>query len=193
MADHLVPIRVKITRGVARNGQVQNIYPDFNKIAPELRGGMDWTYFFDTHGIGWHYDHKSGFGEVDDYNNDPNCQFGATMVPEAFAMAAVANFPDRVQTITEAEFEKFYEERAHAHEPDELEDVEVLQGLLLRHQLEQAGLMATPSQEEKQRRALALDPQHPSRGIRRNTNKRYEAIKAKRGFTVAPSVRKRPL
>jgi hypothetical protein len=172
----LVPLKIKITRH-APQGQLVNKYPDFNSLPAELRAGLDWSQFFDHYGLGWHYD-KCGFGEVDAENPDPTCQYGYTLVPEDFAAAALAAFPETVSEIDEAEFERVYNERCHDHEPEFRYDLSVLQALAAKRQL---GIALTVSEQE------SLDPDHPRSGIVRNPRKTWENYKKLR----APEIVKR--
>lgn len=165
----LVPIKIKITRG-ARSGQLVNIYPDFNKLRPEVRDNMDWSLFFDSKGIGWHYDKLSGFGESDEFNDDPGVQYGCTCVPLAFAEEAVTTFPDLVEIIDEEEFEAFYDDRSHVNEPEEIIDESILNALNVKLQM---GMVQSFSDEN------ALNPDHPSPGIRKNHRKRWADFKNK--------------
>ena len=178
--DHqnLVPIRIKITRGM-RNGRMQNIYPNFNKIASNIRQGLDWSNYFDQFGLSWHYDRKSGFGDTDTYNSDPNVQYGCTCVPQDFADKAVEQFPGSVEQIKEVDFEKFYNEQAHAHEPEENYSTEVLQALSAKKDL---GLALSAHDNR------CLDPDDPCPGIVKNKNKTWKLHKSRRKCTIHPDL-----
>lgn len=180
--DHqnLVPIRIKITRGM-RNGRMQNIYPNFNKIASNIRQGLDWSNYFDQFGLSWHYDRKSGFGDKDTYNPDPNIQYGCTCVPQDFADKAVELFPTLVEQITEILFETFYDEQAHAHEPVDNYSTDVLQALAAKNTL---GIAQTAHD------ARCLDPTDPCPGIVANKNKTWLLYKARRGCGITASLAK---
>lgn len=114
----LVPLRIKIGRKQSSKG-MRNDYPDFNAIDSVIRHGLDWSNYVDTYGTRWHYDKLSGFKESDAYNPDPMIQYGMFAVPEDFANAALTLFPTKVEQLTEAEFETFYNDRAHSHESEE--------------------------------------------------------------------------
>ena len=163
---------------------------------------MDWSKYFDVFGIGWHYDKLSGLG-VSDFddpdvdndhphaNPDPSCWFGATCVPADFATKAAEMWPDRVELLDEASWEKFYDDRAHVKEPTEHLDTDVLQGIAARVALEQApnehAPTTAPSAAILAARAKCLDPAcqtHP--GIRKNLNRRWADHKAARGITIHP-------
>jgi hypothetical protein len=178
----LVPIRIKIGRALV-DGRMQNKYPNFNEIDPTIRHNLDFSFYVDAYGIGWHYDKKSGFGECDDYNEDCDCQYAMTAVPADFAKAAVKLFPNHVFLMTEDEAEIFYNDRAHDHEESEILDVPQLQGIAARVELEKAGVAPPPSKELHALRKRCLDPddQHKP-GIRKNMNKTWKRLKERRGF-----------
>jgi hypothetical protein len=179
----LVPIRIKITRGV-KNGQLQNIYPAFNELDPSVRGNCDWAQFIDQYGIGHHYDHECGFGETDAYNDDPGVQYTATCVPAAFASAAVDTFPNLVEILSETDFEAFYNTRSHDKDDTEVLDTEVLMGIQARIALEDAGAAPAPSTEIRARRTECLDPTHKRRGIRKNLRKKWADFKTLKGIEI---------
>jgi len=179
----LVCLKVKICRKHRADGKgMENDYPDFNQIPVHLRGEMDWCNYIDQFG-GWHYDKESGFFAVDPgdpsdpHNNiDPNCQYGCMLVEQAFADAAITKFGDRVSKIDEASFERFYNERAHAHEPVESVDLTIVQGIAAK---KQAGAALTKADND------ALDPTNPTRGIRKNHHRYFKDWKKKRGVAIA--------
>lgn len=174
----LVPIKIKILRGLV-GGKLQNKYPDFNSLSPEVRGHMDWSYFIDAHGFGMLYDQKSGFGEGDEENDDPDCQFCATLVPLEFAEAAVAKL-ENVEIIDEEQWQHFFEGRQRTAFEIEVLDTEVLQGILARVQLEQLGEAPEPSPEILEARVKCLDPtDQDHRGIRRSEKRLWVEAKAK--------------
>lgn len=188
MAD-LVPIKIKITRGMVGD-KFQNVYPDFNKLPSGVREGLDWSHYLDHHGIGLHYDQVSGFGETDEENPDPTCMYCATAVPEAFATAARQMFPLLVSILTEDEFEHFYDNRAHVHDPEEKIDKAVVEAMILRKQMEDAGLVPQPTVGEVNRRKRALDPNSATPGIRKNHHRRYVDMKERRAVRIRQDLRK---
>lgn len=163
----LVALRVTITRGV-RGKRTQNIYPDFNSIAPEIRRNMDWAHYVDEAGIGWLYDKVAAFGESDAYSPDPGVQFGMLCVPEDFALEALRLFPSTVVRLTAAEAAAFYGMRSNPNEPEELVDDAVLERLIRRVQAEQLGLLPAPTPAEERRRRDALDPALQTPGVTHN-------------------------
>jgi hypothetical protein len=89
-------------------------------------------------------------------------QWGVLMIPLEFASQAIAMFPDEVISLTQAECYDFYDNKAHAHEPDEILDNTVLEGIKAKQDL---GIELTTAQLE------ALDPENDRKGICRNKNK----------------------
>jgi hypothetical protein len=181
----LVPLKIKILRKVRDlpNGRstISNDYPDFNSLDSVLRNNLDWCYFVDQFG-GWHYDKLSGFGEADDVNiNDPHnnpdstCQYGCFLAPKDFAKAAIEKFPDRVFELNEELWEKFYDDRAHVDEPDEIIDQNVINTINAKKSL---GLRIT------NRDLDALDPDKPIPGITHNMKKRWKDVKSRRKVTI---------
>lgn len=184
----LVPIKVRI--GLRPNGHAD--HPDFNLLPPEVRdGGLDWSIYIDRFGIGWHYDKVCGHKETDAGNPDVpadhghrctefGVQYACTLVPEPFALAAVAKFPGAVAIIDETSFESFYDDRAHAQEPDILRDADVLRAIRDQMALEADPLVTTPEPtlSEKRARTDALDPDVQSvRGVRKNLRRRWADAK----------------
>lgn len=149
-------------------------YPNFNLIASSIRKGMDWSKYIDKYGIGLHYDKTSGHKE-ESVDSPQGQQLACMCVPSDFATEAVALFPDEVSIIPEADFETFYNDRAHAHEPDEHVDAEVLQAIEAKE-----GVGAAVPEKE-----AAIDPLNDARGIRKNTNKTWADFKVKAGVAIA--------
>lgn len=172
MVRNLVPIKVKI--GLRENGQAQ--YPDFN-LLPSV-GGVDWSKYVDINGLGWHYDKTCGHRE-DSVDSPFGMQWGVLIVPREFANEAIARFPEEVTKFTELELEDFYDNKAHAHEPDEHIQDQVLAVFEL---IEKNG--GTLTQEQQERRARALDPNDPEPGVRRNKKKRWAENKIEAGVII---------
>ena len=161
----LTALKVKI--GLKDSGQAK--YPDFNQLQVVKDMNMDWAKYVDTHGLGWHYDKTSG--HKDDTDDSPfGQQWGCLVVPAAFATQAVAMFPDDCEIIDDTAFGKFHDEKAHAHEPDELIDKTILDGIKVKQDL---GLELTATQTK------ALDPEDDTPGIRMNVTKTWAGRKAK--------------
>jgi len=166
----LVPLLVTIKRGLVGN-KMQNIYPDFKQVPDAIRKGLDWSYYVDAHGIGVHYDKVEGFGE----GGDPTVQMCMICVPADFAAEAVKLFPDTVKKMTAAACESFYNDKAHAHEPEFQNDSAELTALAAKKTL---GIAECPDDK------CALDPDHPRVGIRRNKNKTWKQFCVKRTVTL---------
>lgn len=161
----LIPLKVTIRR--AADGKHK--FPSFNDIPGSKRDNLDWSQYIDKFG-GWHYDKECGFGEADEENPDPDTWCGCFLVPEDFADAALDTFPEDVEEVDETEFERFYDNRAHAHEPELRYDTQVLQALAAKKTL---GLELTDEDN------AALDPDKPLPGIRRNKKRKWKDRKAK--------------
>jgi len=183
--QELVPIKVKILRKAREmpNGKatVTNDYPDFNSIDAKLRNNMDWCYFVDQFG-GWHYDRVSKFGEADDVDvNDPHnnpdisCQYGGLLVPKDFAKEALKRFPDKVFELSEDLWEKFYNDRAHVDEPDEVINQRVIDIINAKKSL---GLVMSSRDRD------AVDPDKPTPGITKNLRKNWKDVKKRRKITI---------
>lgn len=175
---HLVPLKVRIGLKQQKRRQI-HAYPDFNSLDAELRDGLDWCHFVDQYG-GWHYDQIAGHADHDD-ESPRGTWFGMLLVPEAFALAAVAKFPDQVEILDETEAERFYEQRAHVNEPAVHEDVQVLQAIAAKRAL---GV----KEDEHDRRAL--DVNHSSSGRRVNKKKTWDGFKQACGIEIHPGCRK---
>lgn len=187
----LVAIKVKIPL----NSKGHHAYPNFNLLDSSVRGGTDWAKYVDANGGGWHYDKVSGHGFSDannpdvppghkHRNDDPAVWYGCLCVPEPFALAAEAMFPTQVELLSETDFELFHDDRAHAHEPEEIFDKDVVESIMTQRKAEAEGLMPAPSAAKIQARADAMDPTKTARGVRKNLRRKYVDYKASRGFTL---------
>lgn len=179
MPEQLVPLRVSILRGSTGND-----YPDFDRVPLGARRGMKWTRYVDKIGGGWNYDRVAGFGKSDAYSPDPGVCFGLILVYQDFAQVASSLFPGRVIILSEADAEVFWDTRAHVEDEEFLYDAEVLQALAALDQLEGSGRRSAPSQAERNQRSKALDPDQPTRGVRRNPHKTWASFKVHREFQV---------
>lgn len=163
---NLIPIKVKLIMKATGEGID---WPDLNQISEEIREGLAWSRYIDIRGIGWHYNKVSNLGKGGDYGE------AATCVPETFANAAVALFPDKISILTELEFEDFYDNYSHIEEPDEEIDFEIIQGIQAKQAL---GLTLTSQQ------LSAIDPNTDTRGIRKNKNRFWVDYKASIGLEI---------
>jgi hypothetical protein len=182
---NLVALKVIIKTDPVNGGA---LYPDFNLISNATRNGMDWSNYIDINGGGWHYDKTSGH-QVDTADSPLGQQIGCLCVPQAFAAEALAMFPADVSELTEAEFELFHDDKAHAHEPDDKLDSDVLNGLNAQRQL----MIATEKTAEDTskiavldvRIAKALDPNDDSEmGVSKNVNRRWVDLKASQNLAL---------
>ena len=165
----LVPIKVKIL-----SGQSGCLYPDFNALEIVKASGMDWSQYIDQDGSGWLYDKKCGHAEVDE-DSPAGVWMGMLLIPEQFAVEAIAMFPDRITKLTGVECEKFYNERHACKMNDEDIDSDILQNIKAKQDL---GLPLSVSQVK------ALDPEDDTPGIRKNKNKVFADYVATRDISV---------
>jgi len=170
----LTPIKVKI--GLKGDGSAK--YPDFNSLPVVKNSGADWSKYIDIHGTGWHYDKQCGHDQEDDTSTFGE-QWGMILIPGIFAKQAIATFPSEVEVITEEACGVFFEERAHAHEPDEIVDSTVMENIKTRREL---GL--SPLTNE----AKIIDPEDATPGIRKNKNKRWADYKGLKGINIKTRV-----
>lgn len=159
----LVPIKVKI--GLRSNGHAD--HPNFNQLNCVKDSSLDWSRYVDIKGLGWHYDKKCGHRE-EDSTSPYGMQWGVLIIPKEFADEAKDFFPEVIEKLTEIKLEKFYDERAHAHEPNEKIDVNVLQAIKMK---QDNGIDLTEDQQK------ALDPSDDTRGIRKNKKKKWDDFK----------------
>jgi len=97
------------------------------------------------------------------------------LVPATFVTEALAAFPDECETMKETDVQTFYDEKAHAHEPDEEIDEKVLTSIKMKQDL---GVALTPDQIK------ALDPEDETRGIRKNKRKKWADYKALKNISL---------
>ena len=166
----LVPLQVKI----GLDSKNFHKFPDFNTLSSVVRDGVDWSVFIDRFG-GWHYDQVCGHAQEDITSARGNWN-GMLMVPDNFAQAAVAAFPDECFILTELDATDFYDTRGHVRDPAIKEDARVLQSIKAKVDL---GI------EQTQDDVDALDPEHPSPGRRNNPKKTFAGFKTDQGITVA--------
>jgi len=175
----LVPIKIYIAPGMTPQGAKQMAYPNLNDLKPELRGHMDWCYFVDSFGIGLMYD------KIDNLGNGQDHEYAYTCVPEPFARAAVATFPDQVTIVSEKEMEDFYNNKSRCFMETEVLDRDALQTIAARVQLEKDGIAPLPSKEIQELRRQCLDPECQHRpGIRKNLRKTWKLFKESTKVTI---------
>jgi hypothetical protein len=147
-------------------------YPEFNKVSLTARKGMDWCSYIDAFGVGMQYDKACGHKEEGDSPFGEQCCVVA--VEADFADEALLLFPTELTELTPAEFEAFYDNKAHGHEPAENVDKDVLDAIA---QKEALGL-------EVPEKADAIDVKTETRGITKNHNKVWADKKVKCGCNV---------
>lgn len=170
MARNLVPIKVKI--GLKPNGHAK--YPNFNTLQCVIDAGIDWSNYVDTYGLGWHYDKTSGHKE-DTLDSPFGQQWGVLIIPKEFATEALITFPLDITELTEIELEDFYNNKAHAHEPDEKFNTDILAGIKLKQDL---SIALTQNQID------ALDPNNNIPGIMKNKKKIWVDYKILKGVNI---------
>lgn len=176
MARELAALRVTI--GLRADGQAD--HPDFNTLPIVIASGMDWSYFVDQFGDGWKYDNVAGHIDDDPTNDSPvGVQLGVLLVPEQFALEAVAAFPTLCEQLTEAQCQAFYETRHQHGRPDIDNAPEVLEGLRSERELRVARGQDTTDLDAKIDRAL--DPDDPEPGVTRNRRRRWASYKTQAG------------
>ncbi len=161
------------------------LYPNFNLVSAAIRNGMDWAKYLDVHGGGMHYD--KGCGHKDDGETAYGHQSCCICVPQDFANEALNLFPDTVSAMTPVEFEIFHDTKAHAHEPDEIIDEQVLTGLNAQRVLKIAVRQDTTALDAQI--VKALDPNDTTEnGVKRNLRKRWVDAQATQGITLKANV-----
>ena len=154
-----------------KKGQAE--YPDLNQVSDVARKGLDWSAYLDVYGIGMQYDKTCGHKEHT-VESPIGKQCCVIAVEQDFASEALALFPDRFIQLTPAEFESFYNTKAHAHEPDEHVDKDAIEAIEAKERL---GL-AVPEKID------AINPKSTTRGIRENKEKTWARKKACCGHEI---------
>ena len=164
----MVPIKIKLLRK-STDGHID--WPDFNKVSSTSREGMLWSIYIDVKGLKWHYD------KVENLGTGALEGAACTCVTKAFADEAVALFPGLVSKLTETEWESFYNDRAHAHEPEIFDDVEALQALKVKLDL---GILSKTDKEYTD----AINPDLPAAGRKRNPDRSWSQVKSRKGINI---------
>ena len=166
-------------------------YPDFNRISTATRKGMDWSKYVDVHGSGMHYDKTCGHQDegVTPHGHQQCC----ICVPADFASEALELFPEVVSPCSETEFAIFHDTRAHAHEPDENINTDVLNGLAARRNLMVAVAKTVVDNDAIAafdiKIAKALDPaDNTESGVKANINKTWAQVSANKGIKLKKAV-----
>lgn len=175
--QELVPIKVRI--GLTDEGNCK--YPDFNSLSAVIRKNMDWSKYIDHYGTGWQYDGCCGHADHEDGDDFGACRgewCGMICVPEDFADAAVAAFPNDIRYMTATETADFYDNRAHAKDAELLIDDSVLDSFAAKHR----ALNMDPTSDPAYQRAI--DPNDGAYGIRKNHHRYFTDFIAKQGITI---------
>ena len=175
MTTELVPIKVKI--GLRANGHADHpqwdLLPSYTEeeAAAAMVGG-------------WKYDKTSGHAESS-ADSPMGMQWGVLLVTDAFAVEAVATFPALVTILTEAELETFWDEKAHAHMPDNnRQDTELR---ALREEMDLKKEMGIAYGDTTVELAKALDPDDPAPGVVKNKMKKWQDAKTVLDITIKAS------
>jgi len=179
---------IRVTIGRSSNGAAQ--YPNFNSLAVVSASGLDWSKYVDVKGMGWNYDKTSGH---DDENpgSPRGQQFGILLIPEQFAVQAIAGFPATCTRLTETQCENFWDTKHAVEEEEELSDGRALEELEREHRM-MLTLQGTPEAPSdvaekltkiRQKIKRALDPAHRARGVRNNPKSTWQRIKSHRNIT----------
>jgi len=173
----LVPIKIKLCMKMVDN-EKRIDYPALNNLSSNTRKGLGWSVYVDIYGIGLHYD------KVENLGTGADCGYACTCVPKDFADAAANKYSLLISIISEAEFEKFYNERSHVYEPENIINHERLMGL--KAAIDLGALQANAPEVTK-----ALDPTDRCAGICKNMNKTWADCKScYKGLTFHASVAK---
>lgn len=187
-------VAIKVTVGIRSNGHAD--HPNFNHlpVLQDMKAAgqeMDWAHYVSVHGLSNHYDKICGHAvhapDVDPKLDSPaGTQWCVFVIPKEFADQAVAfdpsilymltpaelalhedgKLPQRIFKLTEAELEDFYDNRAHAHEPDETMDEVVV-----------SRIEAKAIEDRTPAELRALDPDDPAPGVRKNVRKTWALYK----------------
>ncbi len=161
-------------------------YPNFNLVSTTIRKGMDWSKYLDVFGGGMHYDKTCGHKD-ESVESPYGEQVCCMCVPQDFATEALNLFPAKVSELTPVEFEVFYDEKAHAHEPDETINDNALNGLNAQRTLKVAVGEDVTALDVRIRKAL--DPNDITEaGVKKNVKKTWNDAKTAEGINLTPNV-----
>lgn len=170
--EELVPIKIKI--GLRPNGHAD--HPDWYKLPLAASENPASHMFF-----GWKYDKTSGHKE-ESVDSPYGMQWGMVMVSRQFADEALATFPDLVTELNEQQAEDFWDNKAHAHLPDNYVDNDLLQSL--KNELFLKKELGDDVTELKDKIRKALDPNDKEAGIKKNNIKKFQDAKVSIGFKI---------
>ncbi len=167
-----VPIKVNI--GLRPDGNAD--HPDWQKLplAASRKPEEDQI-------VKWKYDKTSGHQEHT-ADSPRGMQWGMMIVTQQYADEAVATFPGIVTIMTEAQAQDFWDNKAHAHIPENRIDTDYLVGLKAERDLRLARSMSTTDVDA--RIDKALDPLNPELGVRKEKLKVWADAKKVLDVTV---------
>lgn len=175
----LVPIKILLTLGTKPGARME--YPDFDKACASFLNGQRWEIYCDQFG-GPHYDQESKMLEARN-GVEHGKQYVMYLVEEGFADLAVAEFPDLVERLDDAEAEDFHDNRAHRQDPEEKLNENVLAAMRTK-----LGVEGDLTKIDKRTLSVgdknALDPEHPAPGIVKNRRKHWSDFKETIGATI---------
>lgn len=177
MAKSIVPIKVKI--GLRPNGHAD--HPAWNTLPLAQTSTPEETIKSHMFCGGWKYDKTSGHQE-ESADSPVGMQWGMLCVTQQFADEAVARFPGIVTIMTETEATDFWDNKAHAHIPENQTDEKSLNALNIEYQLKEK--LGQNLVTLRAKIARALDPLDNEPGLKKNKIKKWVDAKINMGFNV---------
>lgn len=166
-----MPKQLTALKVLIKNGRTLQ-YPNFDSLQAVKDFGGSWSEYVDTEGSGWLYDNLAT--AFDDDGEAPEGYIsGLILVPDEFAKEAASEFPTLVSILSDEEAEAYYNNRHAIDFPDEEIDLEELQKIKLKVDLN----IPLTAQQQK-----AIDPEDKTKGIRPNPKKTLTAYKQMRGI-----------
>ena len=178
-------VAIKVVIGLRANGYAD--HPDWTQL--DLGGDTPEQHQI----VKWKYDKTSGHDD-DTAESPKGQQLGMMLVSQTFADKAVALFPGVVSRMTETECQDFWDNKAHAHLPEDRINTGLLNALRSEYVLIKELIADLPDGAAKTKlqnrltrvrnRALkALDPTNAEDGVRAFTDKTWAKAKAARNIT----------
>lgn len=177
MAREGVPIKVKIGLKPNGKGAMWHDYPNW-ALLPMVQAG---TTPESQQIVKWKYDKTSGH-EDDTVDSPAGQQWGMMIVTEQFANEAIVMYPATVSKMTEVEAQAFWDNKAHAHIPEDRIDKAILENLNTELTLRKA--LAQDTTVLEGRIAKALDRNDTEPGVRKDKIKKFADAKTSLGFTI---------
>ncbi|KKN46765.1 hypothetical protein LCGC14_0669890, partial [marine sediment metagenome] len=173
----LLPMKLKV-RWCATS--IKWDWPNLGTLPKKVTHGLKLSQFSDRFGLGMMYD-PCGMGRVDDECEEHDVCYVGICVPEDYARAAAKKHPGLVTILSAKKWEEWYDTRLARDLLDEDVDLVVLQGIEVRETLYQRGHGEKP---DPQRVKDALDPDHPSPGVRKNPRKTWARFSVDAGVEL---------